>query len=1211
MDRREYEMLFKLNAQLGGNYNSSFNSAQKKVAEMERELQSLNKRQGDIAAYQKQQKAITDTNSKLELLKKQYDNIQKEIGETEGYSADMQNKLLQKQMQIEKTASAVKAYESKLSQMDEALKKAGVDTGNLTEESAKLSGQYADIKTKQETVAQKLNASGTAANVFGENTVNALGAVQSVLAAAGIVKLLQETAEAMQACAEASIDFESGMTGIDKTSNLTKSELASMSDEVKALATEIPVTTDELTQIGETAGQLGIEKQNLIDFTTIMAELGTATTMTADNAATLLAQFANITGMDPKYYSNLGSAIVNLGNSFATTEQKITEMSQGIAASGSIAGMSEADMVGLSAAVSSLGIESEMGATSVNKLISDLMTAVSTGENLNEFARIANMSAEEFKVAWGENAAGALTSFVTGLSDTSRLGTSAIVTLNNLGITETRMQRTILSLSNSGDLLTRAIDSSNTAWNENTALATEAEKRYATTASKLAILQNAYGNLKIAVGDQYNPAVKELSEIGAELLNDMTDFVEEHPVVVAALTTLTVGAAGFGAALTGLSAATTLFKTVFSALSVVLKANPWIWAVSGAVAAVSAIVALTATVNQTESEYEALSLASREQYDELQALETQYNRVSDAFGENSYRAQELKNEVDAATQAFEENKRTAEEVTEAQKAVIQSHNELIASYEETISKIDSEGAGALNLAARLETLVGAEGKTAAVKNEILTLVQMLNEEMPELGLKYDDYADSLNLTADQLEAVIEAEIIREKQAENYSKLKEFYSTAQTAEEELANAKEETKLAEENLREAMATRIPGDEEELAYAAAVMTAKKALEEKQEAESTLQSTYDDSIAQYNELMSELTGYTEDTNSAADATVQLTLATGDVTSKVSELVAEYEEAYGKAYDSISGQMGLFDTMKISVGTSVDEMISALESQVAYMATYSENINKAQSMGLNSELLSQLSDGSAESAAYLQAIVEAGQSKVDELNAAFSEVEQGKTVFSDAVAEMETGFSEKMSQMQSGFAATVGELDLSADAKEGAINTIDAFIAGLDLAIPDALTKVQNFGNDIKSALGASFTITISGTGEEIEHNAQGTTYAADVFVAGEEGPELVVGKGGSTVYTAEETKAMAAAANEYLQVMALSPQFMSYLSGVKTTETALSKPAARTGDVKLEVTYQISGGTTEEVKKQLNQHDEELRQMLVEMLEDIETDRGRVSYE
>ncbi len=1214
-DRREYEMLFRLSAQLGANFNGSFNAGQKKLVEMEKELQALNRKQSDITGYQKQQRALGDTNNKLELLKKQYDNIQKEIVQTEGYSADLQNKLLQKQLQIEKTTSALHAHEAKLRQMDEALKTAGVDTQKLTEESAKLSGEYNDLKKKQEAVAQEFMDGKDGANIFNEKTVGAIDAIQNALAAAGLAKLFQETSEAIKACAEASIDFESGMAGIAKTSNLSVDELAAMGESVKKLSTEIPATTNELTQIGETAGQLGIADENLLDFTYIMAELGTATTMTANDAATLLAQFANITRMDPKYYSNLGSAIVDLGNNFATTEQKITEMSQGIAAAGSLAGMSEADMVGLSAAVTSLGIETEMGSTAVTKFISDIMRAVGTGENLEQFARVANMSAEQFKEAWGKDAAGTLTAFITGLSDTTRLGNDAIVTLSNLGITETRMQRTLLSLSNSGDLLTNAISMANNAWEANTALTTEAEKRYATTASKLTMLKNAFNNLKIAAGDQYTPVAKELAETGTELLNDLTEFTEQHPVVVAALTSLTVGALGFGTALTGLSAAATLFKSTLTALKAALAANPWVWAVAGATAAVAALVTFAATTESATEEYENLSYASREQYDELQLLKTQYDEVSEAQGETSVDAQELKYNIDALTVSFEENKRTAEEVAEAQKAVVDAHEELMSSSENIIGGIDNEGISSLNLASKLETLISSEGKTAAAKKEILTLVQMLNEAMPELGLNYDEYSDTLNMTAGQLRAVIQAEIVREKQAANYEELKGLIEQEPAAYAEWQEAIDSTAAAEKELQELTDNKPKGGSRSgmAAYNIELRKAKQNVEECKKAEETLGATYSDNKARQDELTESITGVVDGTDNATSSTERLNLAVADVTAEVSALITAYDEAYTKAYDSISGQMGLFEPMKVEVQTSVDEMIAALESQVSYMASYSENIKKAQEMGLSEGLLAQISDGSADSAAYLQAIVEAGQSKIDELNASYANVEKGKQEYADTIAEMQEGTSEKLAALEQDFSNTVEGLDLSADAKQSAIDTIDGFIQGLDLQVPDALTKMQKFGDDIAAALGASYTITVTGSGNGVEHNARGTANAADVFVAGEEGPELVVGKGGSTVYTAAETEAMAAAVNEFLQVVALSPQLMSYLSGAQPSESvevASVGTSSGTGTpIVVQVTYQIADGAnmTEDMRAQLSTHTEELRQMLLDMLEDIEYNKER----
>ena len=97
--------------------------------------------------------------------------------------------------------------------------------------------------------------------------------------------------------------------------------------------------------------------------------------------------------------------------------------------------------------------------------------------------------------------------------------------------------------------------------------------------------------------------------------------------------------------------------------------------------------------------------------------------------------------------------------------------------------------------------------------------------------------------------------------------------------------------------------------------------------------------------------------------------------------------------------KMGLFEQMSVEVETSVGDMISSLESQAAYMASYSENLRAAAEMGLSEGLIAQLSDGSTESAAYLQEIVTNGQGKIDELNAAFAKVQEGKENFSSTRA--------------------------------------------------------------------------------------------------------------------------------------------------------------------------------------------------------------------
>lgn len=495
----------------------------------------------------------------------------------------------------------------------------------LFELNAALGGGFTSAFTQGSQQIDNMKAKLDALNSAG-STGDLLGGISSALSAVGVYKALEEVYETLKECASASIEFESAMTGVSKTTDMSAAELQAMSEAVMKLSTEIPVTTTELANVMEVAGQLGISKDNLLDFSTVMSQLATATTMTADEAATMLAQFANITQMDPSQYSNLASAVVDLGNNYATTEQKIVEMGQGIAAAGSLAGMSEADMMGLSAAVTSLGIETAAGSTSMSKLISKLNTAVETGDGLEQFASVAGMSAQQFAQAWGEDAAGALATFVTGLNDVERNGASAGVILSELGITETRMQRMILSLAGSGDLMANAIRDANDAFRENTALSAEAEKRYATTESRLTMLSNAANNVKISIGDALTPMIASVAEGLTSLLEPVAEFIEQNPAIVQGVTAF-IGVLGVAAgvvagytAITKLAAAANLlFAGSIPGLGIILAVA------AGVGALVAGISALVGAIGEANPSFETLDA----RFDELNEKAKEQQHIID------------------------------------------------------------------------------------------------------------------------------------------------------------------------------------------------------------------------------------------------------------------------------------------------------------------------------------------------------------------------------------------------------------------------------------------------------------------------------------------------------------------------------------------------------------------------------------------------------
>ena len=136
-----------------------------------------------------------------------------------------------------------------------------------------------------------------------------------------------------------------------------------------------------------------------------MIDLGESTNMTATDSASSLAKFANITNMAADKYSNLGSVIVDLGNNFATTESDIVAMGTRLAASGELVGLSQAQIMALAAAMSSVGVEAEAGGSAMSKLLKNIQVAVETGgKSLTKYAKVAGMTGDKFKKAFGEDA---------------------------------------------------------------------------------------------------------------------------------------------------------------------------------------------------------------------------------------------------------------------------------------------------------------------------------------------------------------------------------------------------------------------------------------------------------------------------------------------------------------------------------------------------------------------------------------------------------------------------------------------------------------------------------------------------------------------------------------------------------------------------------------------------------------------------------------
>ena len=357
--------------------------------------------------------------------------------------------------------------------------------------------------------------SGKAFRLIGKGALTAAGAVQGI----GIASTM------------AGSKFESAFAGVKKTVDGTKKEYQGLKKEILSLTRILPASGAELAGTMEIAGQLGIKKSALPDFTKTMANLDVSTNMTAEEAATSFARFANITGMsdyDKKGISNyekLGSTVVDLGNKFATTEQEIVEMGTNLSSTGKQIGLSAPEIMALGTALSSVGVEAEKGGSAMSKLFKKMQIAVETNNGmLAEFARVSGMSKSQFTEAFKGSAIGAMSKFLGGLNDTKRNGKSAIAVLNDMKLSEVRLSDTILRLANSSGNMEKAVQTANKAWEENTALTTEAGKRYETFESQIGLTKNAFSEMGIAIYDNLTrtPALGVITKLRLAI-NDFTD----------------------------------------------------------------------------------------------------------------------------------------------------------------------------------------------------------------------------------------------------------------------------------------------------------------------------------------------------------------------------------------------------------------------------------------------------------------------------------------------------------------------------------------------------------------------------------------------------------------------------------------------------------------------------------------------------------------
>ncbi len=482
----------------------------------------------------------------------------------------------QKQREL---ANAIKNSKEKLdilkqgqAEMTEEFKKTSEGSAaydSLTREIWKTERQLKSFEAQSDRSYQKLAKVRDVATDFGKSAQELGGKMTK--------KLTVPLAGAAGAAGKMAIDFDTAMVGVRKTTDLTDEEFEAMRQTILDMSKEMPASATEIAGVAEAAGQLGIEKENIATFAKTVTDLGNATNMTAEEAATSFARFANITQLPQDQFGQLGSVVVDLGNNLATTESEIVDMGLRLAGAGTQVGLTQAEVLGLSGAMSSVGINAEAGGSAMSQVLSKMNSAVigatvgmdefeqsigktygitasefiktmaaggdeakemankigipvkeakkmareldNSTSSLEGFGQVAGLSATEFAEVWKNEPTKAIELFIKGLGKVQESGGDVNGVLGELGIKGLREVDTLKRLSGAGDLLAESFGMANNAFDENNALSDEVARKYESIEAKLEILKNKFKAVAIEIGEQLIPYIEKATDF----LGDFAD----------------------------------------------------------------------------------------------------------------------------------------------------------------------------------------------------------------------------------------------------------------------------------------------------------------------------------------------------------------------------------------------------------------------------------------------------------------------------------------------------------------------------------------------------------------------------------------------------------------------------------------------------------------------------------------------------------------
>ena len=511
--QKEFELLFKLKATLGGDFKNAFKQATDTQKQLRDSLKELNSTQSKIDGFKKQSEALDKNVKKIRALYQEQDRLQQELEETGEPTEALRRKLERNESQIQQTTAKIKEQEKALDELGEELREAGVNTDNLTGENERLQKSYDNLKSSQERL-QRLNEEQ-------QKVKESIGQTKAQLA--GTLRVIGGVAAAVYAGpVKAAMDYETALAKVGTIADGTKVPMETMSKEIMALSNSTGIATTALADDVYNAISAGQDTADAVNFVTYSTKLAKAGFAESAQTLDVLTTILNAYGLEADEVGRVSDMLIQTQNKGKVTVAELssvmgkiipTAKSNGVALEQITAGYAIMTSKGIAAAESTTYMNSMLNELGKSGTTADKALRAAAGKGFKELMAEGKSLSEVLNILQEDAAKGGKS--LADVFGSAEAGKAAVTLLSD-GVGGFNEQVANMLAASDGIGATQAAF----------------EQMEDTTAARMEKAKNSIANLGVVLGQQLLPVVGTLADKVAGVVTKVSEFAQQNPKAV-------------------------------------------------------------------------------------------------------------------------------------------------------------------------------------------------------------------------------------------------------------------------------------------------------------------------------------------------------------------------------------------------------------------------------------------------------------------------------------------------------------------------------------------------------------------------------------------------------------------------------------------------------------------------------------------------------